>query len=323
MSFAYPWLLPVAVLVSAVAVAAYVQLHRRQAAALARSGLGVTGGSRGRLRRQLPVALFLAALLPLSLALTRPQATVGVPRVAGTVVLAVDVSNSMTADDVAPTRLGAAQRAAREFVQAQPETLDIGLVAFGQAALVVQAPTADRDAVVAAIDRLSTGGGTSLGTAILAALSTIVGQPVTLPADGEPAPDLGYWGSASIVVLSDGEETGGGVDTEAAAVLAAAAGVRIETVGVGTTGGARVEVDGYQLATALDERLLTAVAQVSGGTYHRPQDTEALHEVHRAVELRVTTRPEAVELTSLLAATALLLLIAGGLLMIRRHGRIV
>jgi Ca-activated chloride channel family protein len=132
----------------------------------------------------------------------RPQATVRIPRATGTVVLAFDVSTSMTATDVAPSRLEAARAAAARFVRAQPGTVRVGVVAFDQGALTTHEPSADHDAAVAAIERLHAAGGTSLGQAVLASLSVIVGRQVKLPDPSatEPPADLGYWGSATIVL---------------------------------------------------------------------------------------------------------------------------
>ncbi|MBU2669629.1 VWA domain-containing protein [Actinoplanes bogorensis] len=318
MSFSYPLVLAVAVLVTAAAVIAYVNLQKRRTTALRRAGFAPTG----RFRRHLPYGLILLALPILLVGLARPEAEVSVPRVSGTVLLAFDVSNSMRATDVQPSRLGAAQAAAKEFVDAQPDTVDVGVLVFGDQALLTQAPTDDHAASLAAIGRLSAGGGTSLGQAILVGLGTITGKPVTLPAAGEPAPDLGYWPSATIVVFSDGQETGG-PDVEAAAELAAAAGVRIQAVGVGTERGATVEVDGFQLGTALDASLLTAVAQTTGGAYLPAGDADTLTDRTKAIDLRLTAKKEPLELTAPFAGAALLLLMLGAVLGTRWHGRIV
>jgi Ca-activated chloride channel family protein len=320
----YPIMLVVAVVVTAAAVWAYLRIQRRRTAALAAFGVGGPGGSRrAAVRRHLPYALLLAALPLLLGALARPEATVDLPRVSGTVVLVFDVSNSMAAKDVAPSRLAAAQAAATSFVEDQPDTVDIGVVVFGDQALTTQAPTDDHQAALAAIDRLTATGGTSLAQAILASLTTITGKPVALPEDGAAPPALGYWGSASIVVFSDGEDTGAPEQAEAAADLAAAAGVRIQTVGVGTTGGATVEVEGYQLATALNEQVLRGIADATGGTYLTAGDAGALAASTRSIDLKLTSRKEPVELTGPVAGLALLLLAAGALLMVRWHGRII
>jgi Ca-activated chloride channel homolog len=327
MSFDYPLVLVAAVLISGVAVAAYVALQRRRQAALTAAGFAEPAGGTSRraaLRRHLPYALLLAALPILLVGLARPEAELAVPRIAGTVVLAFDASNSMSAGDVAPSRLAAAQAAATGFVEEQPSTVDVGVIVFGDTALMTQAPTDDHAAAVAAIKRVKTGGGTSLGDAILVALGTITGKQVGLPADGA-APttgELGYWPSATIVVFSDGEDTGG-TDVEAAAEVAAAAGVRIQTVGVGTAKGAPVEVDGYQLSTALNEELLTTVAQTTGGAYHPAGDADTLADTTKSIDLRLTTKKEPVELTAPFAGAALVLLAFGALLGTRWHGRIV
>jgi Ca-activated chloride channel family protein len=321
-SFHYPLLLAVAVLLTAAAIAGYVLLQRRRTAALTAAGFGALSG--GGVRRHLPYALMVVALLILLTGLARPQAEVAVPRVSGTVVLAFDVSNSMSAADVSPSRLAAAKSAAVDFVDKQPDTVDVGVMLFGDQALLTQAPTENHTLAAAAINRLTPGGGTSLGQAILVALGTITGKPVSLPQDGT-APttnDLGYWPSATIVVFSDGQDTGG-PDAEAAAELSAAAGVRIQTVGVGTAKGATVEVDGYQLSTALDESLLTTVAQTTGGAYHEAGDEAALADTTDAIDLRLTTEKKPVELTAPFAGVALLLLALGALLGTRWHGRIV
>jgi Ca-activated chloride channel homolog len=304
-------------------VAAYRWLHHQRTTALAAAGLIPARPGWAGVRRHLPPLLFVAALILLLLAVGRPQATVPVPKATGTVILAFDVSNSMAAGDLAPSRLAAAQSAAASFVRAQPDTVDIGVVAFGQGAMTTQLPSDDHEAIVAAIDRLTVAGGTSLGQAILASLTVIVGRQVSLPDPNlnTPPPDLGYWGSATIVLLSDGEDTGG-PDAVAAAELAATAGVHIETIGVGTVDGTTIEVDGYQVSTALNEELLTQVAETTSGSYHRAEDARALNAVYEALDLRITTEDELVELTGAAAGISLLLLTIGGLLMINWFGRI-
>jgi Ca-activated chloride channel family protein len=327
MSVHYPVVIILAVLLTAGAVTAYVFLQRRRSAALAASGFGSLAGGRSRraaIRRHLPYALLLAAFPILLVGLARPQAELKVPKVGGTVILAFDVSNSMKATDVAPSRLAAAQAAAVGFVRAQPSTVDVGVLLFGDTALLTQAPTGDHDAAVSAIGRAEAGGGTSLGQAILVALGTITGKPVSLPKQGQTPTtgNLGYWPSATIVMFSDGQDTGG-PDAEQASEVAAAAGVRIQTIGVGTAKGATVQVDGYQLGTALDESLLTTVAKTSGGAYHAAGDADALDATTKSIDLRLTTKKEPVELTGPFAGAALLFLTLGGLLGTRWHGRIV
>ncbi len=320
MSFSYPFMVFVAVLVGVGLLLAYRWLHRQRSRTLAAAGLTPANSNRAW-RTHLPPMLFLAALVLLMLAVARPQATVPVPRAAGTVILAFDVSNSMGAKDVEPSRLGAAQAAAIDFVRAQPDTVDFGVVAFGQGALTTLNPTPDHESAVAAIKRLSIAGGTSLGQAILGSLSVIIGKSVSLPTDDAPPPDLGYWGSATIVLLSDGEDTGG-PDALAAAELASDAGVHIETIGIGTVQGTTIKVDGYEVATALNEDLLTQIAETTTGSYHRAEDAQALNAVYKSLNLRITVQDQALELTGATVVLALLLLTAGGVLMINWYGRI-
>ena len=319
MTFSYPFMLVVAGVVTVAAVAMYVTLHRRRVRALAGTGLAVR-----RSTRHLPYVFLLAAVPVLLVGAARPEAPVKVPRASGTVMLVVDASNSMTATDLEPTRLGAAQQAATDFVKAQPTSVDIGVVVFGQTALNTQAPTDNHNDAIAAINRVKTGGGTSLGQAILAALSAITGKPVSLPenpADPPPA-DLGYWRSATIVLLSDGENTGG-PDAEAAALLASDVGVRIETVGIGTERGATIEVDGFQLSTALNADVLTMISDATGGSYHPAGDPESLREATKSIDLRITLQDELIELTAVFTIAAIVLLTIGALLMLRWYGRVV
>lgn len=328
MRFMYTPMLAVAAGVFIGLVAAYVLLHRRRTGALAAAGLAATANGRASRLRHLPPALFLAALTFLLLGLARPQATVGIPQAKGTVVLAFDVSNSMKATDVDPTRLSVAQVAATDFVRRQPDTVEIGVVAFDQGATTTRQPTSDHGAALVSINRLHIAGGTSLGQAILASLTAIVGQPVDLPTPAAPddpappsAPDLGYWGSASIIIFSDGEETGG-PDAVAAAEMAANAGIHIYTIGIGTVAGATINVDGFQVATALDEGLLKQIADTTSGAYRRAGDAGALDDVFGSLDLRISTKPQFMEVTGIAVGAAVVLLTVGGMLMIGWFGRI-
>jgi Ca-activated chloride channel homolog len=321
MKFQYPVMVVVAAAACLGLLLGYRMLHRRRTTALVAAGLAPRGAA---LRRHLPPLLFLIALTLLLVGVARPQGTVRIPRASGTVILAFDVSNSMTAKDATPSRLAAAQSAAKGFVQAQPDTVDIGVVAFDQGAITTHPPTKNHDEVLGAIDRLHAAGGTSIGQAILASLTAIVGRPVSLPADASadsPPPSLGYWGSATIVLLSDGEDTGG-PDAVGAAELAAGAGVHVDTLGFGTVDGTTISVDGFQVATSLNEDLLTQIAQTTAGSYHRAGDAKALDGIYRSLDLRITAKPEFVELTGVAVGVAVLLLTIGGILMVYWYGRI-
>jgi len=323
MSLEYPLLLVLGLVLAVALVVGAVLATRRRSAALAAAGISTSG------RPKIPVGLlcFLGGVAVLAVAVAGPAASLPVGRSAGTVILAMDVSNSMSADDVTPSRLAAAQQAASAFIDAQPDTVDIGVVGFDQGALATSLPSADRAAVKAAVQNLRTSGGTSLGAAILGSLSAITGKTVTIGEDGA-LPELGYWGSATIVLFSDGEDAGtpdaGGSDrATAAATVAQNAGVHIETVGVGTATGTTVEVDGYQLHTALDAERLTAIAQTTGGGYHPASDAAQLDGVASTIDLRLTVSRQDVPLAGGFNAVALALLAAGALLTAVRTGRLV
>ncbi|GAA4209975.1 hypothetical protein GCM10022252_77140 [Streptosporangium oxazolinicum] len=309
-------LLVVGLLVTAALAWAAVVSARRRTAALTAAGVAVPGGHRA----YLGIGLTIAGVGVLAIAAAGPAAMVPVPRTAGTVILAIDVSNSMGADDVAPTRLAAAQRAARAFVAAQPGSVDIGVVAFERGALTTARPDADHSVALKAIDRLKIAGGTSLGTAITASLSAITGKRVAVGRDGT-APDIGYWPSATIVMFSDGQNQG--ADVEQAATVAQGAGVHIHTVGVGTTAGATVKVNGYRLQTSLEEDTLTAIARTTGGTYHPASDTARLDGIADTIDLRLTVSDEPLPLAGGLIGLALALLTAGAALTVLRTGRVI
>jgi Ca-activated chloride channel family protein len=325
MSLAHPLLLVFGLLIAAGLTVGAVFLARRRSAALGAAGISVAG------RRDRPVGLWstLAGVVLLAVAVAGPAAALPVARSAGTVILAMDVSNSMTADDVPPNRLAAAQQAALAFIDAQPDTVDIGVVGFDQGALTTSLPSADRAAAKAAVQNLRTSRGTSLASAILGSLSAITGRSVTIGQDGT-LPDLGYWRSASVVLFSDGEDFGGapgggsgGDAVTAASTVAQNSGVHIETVGVGTEAGTTVEVDGYRLHTALDAARLTAIAQTTGGKYHPASDTAQLAGVASTIDLRLTVAEQDVPLAGGLIAVALALLAVGALLTGVRTGRLV
>jgi Ca-activated chloride channel family protein len=267
----------------------------------------------------------IAGVAVLAIAVAGPAASVPVSRASGTVILAMDVSGSMAATDVTPSRLAAAKQAALSFVTVQPDSVDVGVVAFQQGAL----PTADHATAAAAVRRLKAGGGTSLGDAILASLSAITHKTVTVGRDGS-APNIGYWPSATIVLFSDGQDgagaaSGSGTDAGAAAAASVAekAGVHIDTVGVGTTAGSTVDVDGYHLFTALNVATLKSISQATGGTYHPASDASELDGIASSIDLRLTVTNEPLPLAGAFIALALALLAAGAVLTVARSGRVV
>jgi Ca-activated chloride channel family protein len=329
MSLADPALLALGLLIVAALTWGAVAVARRRAAALASAG--VATGSRGPGPRRgwarlAGVWFTIAGVAVLAIAVAGPAASVPVSHASGTVILAMDVSGSMAATDVAPSRLAAAQRAALSFISAQPSSVDIGVVAFQQGGLEAALPTADHATSSAAVRRLRTGGGTSLGDAILASLSAITHKTVSIGRDGR-APGIGFWPSATIVLFSDGQDQAGasGPDTSlnAAASVAEKAGVHIDTVGVGTTGGTTVEVDGYHLFTALNVAALTSVSQATGGTYHPASDATELNGIASSINLRLTVSNEPLPLAGAFIALALVLLAAGAVLTVVWTGRVI
>lgn len=329
MTFGAPWVLVLLLAVPAV-VAAYVSSRRRRArraGVLSEQGLVATSPtSKMRVRRHVPFGLFVAALTLLVVGMAQPMTTVEIPRREGTVILAIDVSNSMKADDVKPTRMDAAKAAARAFVERQPSEVRMGVVAFGDGAVAVQTPTNVHADVLRAIDRLTSEGGTSLGQALVASLGAIAGKPVTINpealASDSAEVDIGYFGSASVVLFSDGEETSR-PDPVAVAEVASAAGVRVHTIGVGTPGGAVVQIDGFSVATSLDSELLEKVASVTGGSYHEADDAAGLAEISKTIDLRFKLVAQHTEVSGLFAAAGVVLLLVGALLSIAWFGRVV
>ena len=329
MSLANPALLAAGLLVAAGLAWAAVVVARRRAAALTAAGLTAGGPGRGRARLG-GVWFTIAGVAVLAIAVAGPAASVPVSRASGTVILAVDVSGSMIATDVAPSRLAAAKKAALSFISAQPDNVDIGVVAFHQGGLEAALPTADHAAASAAVRRLKAAGGTSLGDAILASLSAITHKTVSIGRNGS-APNIGFWPSATIVLLSDGQNDGGaaggstGIDagTDAAAAVAEKAGVHVDTVGVGTTAGTTGVVDGYHLFTALDAAALKSIAQATGGTYHPASDASELDGIASSINLRLTVTSQPLPLAGAFIGLALVLLAAGAVLTVTRTGRVV
>ncbi len=331
MTFGAPWALGLLVVIPAM-VAAYVSSRRRRtrrAAVLAKQGLvAAASSSRMRVRRHVPFALFTLALTVLVVGVARPMTSIKTPEREGTVILAIDVSNSMRADDVKPTRLDAAKLVAKAFVARQPPAVKIGVVAFGDGAVAVQSPTNVHEDVVKAIDRLTPQGGTSVGQALVASLSAIAGKPVTIDAQAlasdSATVDIGYFGSATVVVLSDGEETSP-PDPVAVADVASVAGVRVYTIGLGTEAGTVVQIDGFSVATALNRDLLEEVASKTDGSYFdgNSADKAGLAEISKSIDLRFRVVSKHTEVSGLFSAAGAVLLMAGAILSVLWFGRVV
>jgi Ca-activated chloride channel family protein len=338
MSFIWPQLLAALILLP-VGLLIYwaIETNRRRTMTDVGFGLG-PGPDRPplrravRLRANIPGVLFVAGLAILLVALARPQATVALPQEEGTVILAFDVSESMAADDLKPTRMAAAKAATTAFVQAQPQGVVIGVVAFSDAGLSVQAPTDDQGAVLSAINRLQPERGTSLGQGIEAALSAIEAAenppPIDYYSSRTPAPSIspapvppGSDGSALIILVTDGENTQP-PDPATAAQAAANRGVRIDTIGIGTAAGTTLTVGGFKVHTQLDEAALQQVSQATGGTYFSADDAKSLTQVYANLASRLVVKPQMIEVTALFAGGGTLLLVIGGLASLAWLGRL-
>lgn len=291
-------------------------------------------------RRHLPPLLFLLSLAIILAALARPQATVSLPRVEGTVMLVFDVSASMAATDVEPSRLEAAKAAAREFVLAQPETVKIGIVSFSGSGFTVQMPTNDSNDLLNTINRLEPTHGTSLGQGIANALHTIavdsgllqdepiateaqvVPQATPEGAEGSgPAQDNllellpeGAYPAAVIVLLTDGEDNQS-IDPLEAAAAAADHSVPVHALGFGTTAGTVLELDSFSVHTALNEGLLQQITETAGGEYYPAQAEtgQESEEVYAGLTPQLVVKPEAMEITSVFAGAGITLLLLGSL----------
>ena len=328
MTLLWPWMLW-SLLVVPLYLAFYIrmQMRRRQLAAKLGS-MGLLQNSQGRApagRRHWPTAFSMLGLALLLFALARPQMPLRLPRIEGTVMLAFDVSASMAAEDLEPTRMQAAKAAALEFIREQPRTVRIGILTFSEGGLVVQAPTNEEADLIDAIQRLAPQGGTSLGQGILAALNTILTEDAP-PASGEDAPvptplPSGSFDDTVIVLLTDGENMTA-PDPLEAAERAADYGIRIYSVGIGSAAGATLNIDGFTVFTQLDEELLRSIADITNGVYYRAESQEALHSIYTDLGRRLTTRAQKTEVTAIFAGAGMTLLLMGAGLALLWFGRI-
>jgi Ca-activated chloride channel family protein len=260
----------------------------------------------------------------MAVGLARPQAVVALPKQEGTVILAFDVSGSMAADDMKPTRMEAAKAAAQDFLKKQPLYVQIGVVAFSDNGLAVQVPVNDPAAIQAAIERLKPQTGTSIGQGINASLSAIdVALSDAIPGEVysnlllTPAPTptpvaKGTHIPAVIILLSDGENNERPNPLQAAQA-AADRGVRIYTVGIGSPTGTTVHINGFSLHTQLDEDALKQISEITGGKYYNAQSAQELLSIYDHLDTQFVSKPEKTELTALFAGTSIIIIIIGGL----------
>lgn len=346
MSFLWPqylWMLLAAPLL----IWAYVALLNRRKRALNYASLRTIKEALGpgsRWRRHVPPGLLLVAVCAALLATARPVAMVTLPSEGRMIVLAMDVSRSMLATDVKPDRITAAKAAAKTFVQEVPANIKIAIVSFAGTASVVQAPTYNRDDLLAAIDRFDLQRHTAIGSGILASLATIfpdegivVEQGYTGRWGSEPAPAAkrdapiarapkeegpkkefkpvppGSYTSASIILLTDGRRTTG-PDPLDSARKAADRGVKIHTVGFGSAAGGPAQMDGYSMYMAFDEETLKAIASLTHADYFKASSGEDLSKVYSTLNSKFMMERKESEITALMAAAAALLAVLAGAL---------
>jgi Ca-activated chloride channel family protein len=325
-------------------------LRRRKKAALRYANLTLVKEAMvttQRFRRHIPPLLFMLSLTLLILAIARPSAVITLPTYQRTVILAMDTSGSMGATDVEPSRIGAAQAAAKVFVSAQPRGTRIGVVTFAGTAAVAQAPTDDREEIVGAIDRLELQRATAIGSGILMSLKAIfpdvefnlrswnprrdssrdslLGAPLDQAHKPEtplfkPVPP-GSYPSAVIILLTDGQSNVGPDPIEAARIVAEH-GVRIYTVGFGTPEGEILFFGGWSMRVRLDEQTLMKIAQLTQGDYYHAGTAEDLKRIYKTLSRGIVFKTKETEITALFSAAAAVLALIAGLLSLWWFNRI-
>jgi Ca-activated chloride channel family protein len=340
MSFLWPEMLWLYAAVPLLVAMYFYALSRKKKLAVRYASLTLVKEAMGKSqawRRHVPPLLFLLALAVMVAAIARPQAVVTLPSQHEMIILAMDVSGSMRATDVEPNRLVAAQNAAKAFIAETPENVMIGVVAFAGTATVAQAPTRNRDDVVAAIDRFQLQRATAIGSAIIVSLATIFpndGYDVASfmygaeneqrkgpPPPGRKIVPPGSYNNAVIILLTDGQRTTG-PDSVAAARLAADRGVRIYTVGVGTPDGKIVGFEGWSMHVRLDEETLKTIADVTRGEYFYAGNAVDLKKVYETLRTKLVLETRKTEVTALFSAAAALLALVSGFLSMLWFNRI-
>jgi len=336
MQFLSPSVLWLLLLVPAL-LAGYVLMQRRRSRyALRFASLSMVKEAIGKgpgWRRHAPPAFFLMAIAVMIAAMARPQAEVRMPSQEGTVILAIDVSVSMLAEDINPDRLRAAQAAALEFVAVQPPNVRVGVVAYGGTAALVQAPTVDRDQVKRAVLALTPQRGTAIGrglmTSLIAIFGTSDGPPsiagrelvlAQLPPITEPVA-AGSYDSAVIVLMSDGQNNTGPAPLEVVPE-ASNRGVRVYTVGLGSAEGTVIRFQGRASRVFLDEPTLRQIAVATGGQYFRASSETDLSDVYRNLGTKLVFKTEKTELTAGFTAAAAVLMLAAGALSLAWFNRL-
>jgi Ca-activated chloride channel homolog len=330
MNFIFPlglWL----VLIVPILIALYIWAQRRrQKYALRYASLSLVKEALGRgpgIRRHIPPALFLAALFFMTVAVARPVTVVSMPVQEGVVILAIDVSGSMQAEDLKPNRIEAAKEAAKAFVARQGEDVSVGIVSFAGDASLVQSPTTDHDLVIKAIDRLRTQRATAIGRGILTSLDAIFENDEEVPPSVQalqrleetggqgPMPSAPPGGTlnapATIILLSDGQNNQFPAPLQIIGE-AISRGIRVYTVGVGSAEGTILRLQGRQIRTRLDEATLKQIAELTEAEYFNASNSADLREVYEKLSTQLVLREQKTEVTSYLTAIAAVLSILAG-----------
>ena len=325
-------------------------LRRKKKAAVRYASLAMVREAMGpaqRMRRHIPPILFLLSLIVMLLAVARPAAVVTLPSMNETVILAIDVSGSMRANDVQPSRLAVAQAAARAFIEDQPQNTRIGVVSFAGTASLVQAPTRTKEDLLAAIDRFQLQRGTAVGSGILVSLKALIPevdfdlqsdnprpskregggrsldkQPQAQNQSAEFKPVApGSYSSAVIILLTDGQTTTG-PDPIESAKMAAERGVRVFTVGVGTVSGEILGEEGWSMRVRLDEDALKDIAKTTSAQYFYAGTATDLTNIYKSLNSRLVMEKKSTEITALFAAFAALLAVLSAMLSMLWFNRI-
>jgi Ca-activated chloride channel family protein len=352
MSFLWPemlWLLAAVPLLVGIYV---LVLRRRKKHAVRYASLSLVREAIGpgqRFRRHVPPALFLLAMTAAIVAIARPSMVITLPSEQRIIVMAIDVSLSMRATDIEPTRFAAAKEAAKAFVKDQPKDVRVAVVSFAGTASVVQSPTHNHDDLVAAIDRLELQRHTATGSAIIVSLAALFPDDgidlETILFGARPSPDGGRFGSldkrkaekekkqftpvppgsnqsAAIILLTDGRRTTG-PDPLDAARMAAERGVRVYTVGFGTKEGSSVSIDGWSIYMRFDEEALRGIAEITRAEYFHAASAADLKKVYDKLNAKFVLEKKETEITALAMAVSAVLAVAAGALSILWFSRIV
>jgi Ca-activated chloride channel family protein len=351
MTFMWPELLWLLTTVPALTAAYLFLLRRKKKSALSYANLSLVKDALGlgqRFRRHIPPLLFLLALTVLILAVARPSAIVTLPTRQRTIILAMDISGSMRATDVEPSRIAAAQAAAKAFVSDQPRGARIGVVTFAGTAAVAQAPTDNREDLNTAIDRFQLQRATAIGSGILVSLKAIFPEAEfdlgSLNPRRDPARDslrgvpldqgrkpetpefkpvpAGSYGAAVIILLTDGQSNVGPDPIESAR-MASERGVRVYTVGFGTAEGEILRFEGWSMRVRLDEEMLKKIAEITQGEYYYAGTAAELKKVYQTLSTRLVFETRETEITSLFSAAGTLLAVAAAFLSVLWFNRII